>query len=90
MQRFAGGSVIGSESELILVCFFAESPKNPVLWRHPDSQPKRPSSGELLVTSVCFSPFAGGLSLGLGYVNTTDVEVTGSLVELLGIVHDPI
>ena len=60
MERFTGGSVIGSGSELILVCFFAESSKNPVLWRHPDSQPKRSSSGELLVTSVCSSPLAGG------------------------------
>jgi glycine cleavage system aminomethyltransferase T len=89
MERFAGGSVIGSESELILVCFFAEASEKPVLWRHPDPQPKRPSSGELLVTSACYSPLAGGV-LGLGYVNTVDIHVTDSLVEPLGVFHDPI
>ena len=85
-----GGSVIGSGSELILVCLFAESSKKPVLWRHPDSRPKRSSSGEFLVTSGSVLALWREVTLGLGYVNTTDVEVTGSLVELLGIVHDPI
>ena len=89
MGRFAGGSVIGSDLELILACFFAESSKKPVLWRHPDPQPKRPRPGELLVTSACYIPLAGG-ALGLGHVNTADVEITGSLAESLGIIHDPI
>ena len=32
MERFAGGSVIESDLELILVCFFGKASKKPVLW----------------------------------------------------------
>jgi hypothetical protein len=89
MERFAGGSVIGSGSELMLVCFFAKSSKSlscGVILIHSQNGP---------VLENCWlhrSILAlwREVALGLGYVNTTNVEVTGSLVELLRIVHDPI
>ncbi len=50
-----------------LVGFFADGPAPPPLWQPPGGGTSPPGEGEIVVTSVCFSPTLGR-TLGLGFV----------------------
>lgn len=81
LARFAGETAL--EARVRLVCFRAETPEPPVLWR-PDPGIALPAApGEITVTSACHSPIAGG-TLGLGYVRAGDDGVGRTAVDPRG------
>jgi glycine cleavage system T protein (aminomethyltransferase) len=81
LERFAGWCGAPEEPEISLVCFRANTPEKPVLWR-PRAPLVRPTgSGMITVTSACHSLKAGG-TLGLGYALRSDLLAGAPL-------HDP-
>ncbi len=81
LERFTGKTA--GAARVRLVCFRAETPERPSLWRPRPGIALPGAPGEITVTSACHSPVAGG-TLGLGYVRAGDDGVGRTAVDPRG------